>query len=106
VHPSGGLAEVLRRHGPQYLATHDLSVAKATVTRRGRRCSLHRDRARHGPEWLLPCRISMPRVIIGPPTWPGIRGTLELESADRVRHLCIRHHAKRLTPPPPALQSP
>lgn len=33
MHPSGGLAEVLRRHGPQYLATHDLSVAKAKVWR-------------------------------------------------------------------------
>ncbi len=31
--PSGGLAEVLRRHGPAYLATHDLSAAKAKVWR-------------------------------------------------------------------------
>jgi len=31
-HPAG-LAEVLRRHGPAYLATHDLSVAKAKVWR-------------------------------------------------------------------------
>ena len=29
----GGLAEVLRRHGPRYLATHDLSAAKAKVWR-------------------------------------------------------------------------
>ena len=29
----GGLAEVLRRHGPRYLATHDLSAAKAHVWR-------------------------------------------------------------------------
>ena len=29
----GGLAEVLRRHGPHYLATHDLSAAKAKVWR-------------------------------------------------------------------------
>jgi hypothetical protein len=33
VRPSGGLAEVLRRHGPHYLATHDLSKAKAKVWR-------------------------------------------------------------------------
>ena len=31
--PLGGLAEVLRRHGPRYLATHDLSAAKARVWR-------------------------------------------------------------------------
>ncbi len=31
-HPTG-LAEVLRRHGPRYLATHDLSAAKAKVWR-------------------------------------------------------------------------
>jgi len=31
--PSGGLAEVLRRHGPGYFATHDLSPAKAKVWR-------------------------------------------------------------------------
>lgn len=31
--PSGGLAEVLRRHGPSYLAAHDLSAAKAKVWR-------------------------------------------------------------------------
>jgi hypothetical protein len=31
--PSGGLAEVLCRHGPRYLATHALSSAKATVWR-------------------------------------------------------------------------
>ena len=31
--PSGGLAEVLRRHGPRYLVTHDLSAAKAKVWR-------------------------------------------------------------------------
>jgi hypothetical protein len=30
---SGGLAEVLRRHGPDYLATHELSAAKAKVWR-------------------------------------------------------------------------
>jgi hypothetical protein len=30
---SGGLAEVLRRHGPDYLATHELSVAKTKVWR-------------------------------------------------------------------------
>lgn len=30
---SAGLAEVLRRHGPAYLATHDLSSAKAKVWR-------------------------------------------------------------------------
>ena len=29
----GGLAEVLRRHGPAYLASHDLSAAKAKVWR-------------------------------------------------------------------------
>ncbi len=29
----GGLAEVLRRHGPRYLATHNLSAAKAKVWR-------------------------------------------------------------------------
>ena len=28
-----GLAEVLRRHGPAYLATHPLSAAKAKVWR-------------------------------------------------------------------------
>jgi hypothetical protein len=33
VRRSGGLAEVLRRHGPDYLATHDLSSAKAKVWR-------------------------------------------------------------------------
>ena len=31
--PLGGLAEVLRRHGLRYLATHDLSAAKAKVWR-------------------------------------------------------------------------
>ena len=31
--PSAGLAAILRRHGPTYLATHDLSVAKAKVWR-------------------------------------------------------------------------
>ena len=31
-HPTG-LAEVLRCHGPAYLATHDLSAAKAKVWR-------------------------------------------------------------------------
>ena len=31
--PSGGLAEVLRRHGSAYLASHDLSAAKAKVWR-------------------------------------------------------------------------
>lgn len=31
--PSGGLAEVLRRHGPGYLATHALSATKAKVWR-------------------------------------------------------------------------
>ncbi len=31
--PSVGLAEVLRRHGPRYLATHDVSSAKAKVWR-------------------------------------------------------------------------
>lgn len=36
--PSGGLAEVLRRHGPDYLATHDLSAAKARVWRAILRC--------------------------------------------------------------------
>jgi hypothetical protein len=36
--PSGGLAEVLRRHGPGYLATHDLSPAKAKVWRAILRC--------------------------------------------------------------------
>jgi len=33
VRPSGGLAEVLRRHGPAYLATHELPAAKAKVWR-------------------------------------------------------------------------
>lgn len=31
--PRLGLAEVLRRHGPAYLAAHPLSVAKAKVWR-------------------------------------------------------------------------
>jgi hypothetical protein len=31
--PGAGLAAILRRHGPTYLATHDLSVAKAKVWR-------------------------------------------------------------------------
>lgn len=31
--PSGGLAEVLRRHGPAYLASHDVSAAKTKVWR-------------------------------------------------------------------------
>jgi len=33
VRPSGGLAEVLRRHGPAYLATHELSPSRAKVWR-------------------------------------------------------------------------
>jgi len=31
--PGAGLVAILRRHGPTYLATHELSVAKAKVWR-------------------------------------------------------------------------
>ena len=74
--------------------------------RRGRLCRLRRDRARHGPERLLRCRAEAPRAIVHPTGLRLPQRAIRLESADQVCHPSIRHHAKRLTPPPPALQSP